>query len=397
LNPSDIPVVVIGQATTALSVQRLVAKIGNPVFAACAPKSWPTRTKHYQPLPETRLGRWHGELGDAGYEHLAALPFERAIIIPTADDAGFWLSNLPGSLRERFLFCGSDTETLEKLQDKAVFSALNRELGVAAPQSFVVNTRAELESLQVDWSADLFIKPRKSQAFQRQTGVKALRFSDKNTALRIWDENNLESLGVLVQEYVPGGADQHYFIDGFRDRKGQFPACLARRRIRMFPQDFGDSSLCKSIGIGDVEPAWQALQFLLQQVGYQGIFSAEFKHDARDGKFKLIEINTRPWVYVQFAEWCGINVCELYIDDACNNDVKECPSPLVDKYCVNLLADMKSIRSLPRGTKPGYFNVLTAWLTSFKVVFDWRDLRPAAIGAIELLSSRARRLYAGRS
>jgi predicted ATP-grasp superfamily ATP-dependent carboligase len=328
---------------------------------------------------------------------LRELPFERAIIIPAADDAGLWLSKLPEDLRGKYRICGSDQKALNKLQDKGEFSALTTALGIATPKSFLVKTRDELENLSIDWSADFFIKPRVSQAFSRKVGVKALRFSDKDAALRIWDDYDLESLGILVQEYVPGGADQHYFIDGFRDRLGTFSACLARRRLRMYPLDFGDSSLCKSIDIRDVEPAWLSLRTLLETIGYRGIFSAEFKQDIEDGTFKLIEINTRAWVYIQFADECGVNMCDLYIRDACEEDVPSAFTPLLDKYCVNFSNDIQAIRALPRAVRPAILEILLTWSKSFNVVFDWFDLRPACLGLSDVLGARVKRLFTPNS
>lgn len=393
LNQRDYPVIVVGQATTSLSVQRLVSKLGHPVYAACPAHSWAASTRYYRPLPTTEVGRWCGELGSAGNAHLRALPFEHAIVIPTADDAALWLSTLPSDLCDRYLVCGSDRESLDMLQDKGKFAVLTAELGIARPQSFLVSTKNELLNLPIDWSATFFFKPRDSQAFDRRYGVKALRFSSKNAALHIWDRYEFGSIGILVQEYVPGGANQHYFIDGFRDSSGAIRARTARRRIRMYPSDFGNSSLCKSVAFDSVQPAWKSLNALLEKIEYRGIFSAEFKRDVRDGGFKVIEINTRPWVYIQFAEKCGINMCELYIQDAVQENVINCPDYDVDRFCVNLFADYRALRGMPSGTRPSVLSVLSTWFRSFKVLFDWYDMRPAIKSVFGVLTARANRYF----
>jgi hypothetical protein len=129
------------------------------------------------------------------------------------------------------------------------------------------------------------------------------------------------------------------------------------------------------------------LRSLLETVSYRGIFSAEFKRDSRDGRFRLIEINTRPWIYIQFADKCGINFCDLYIRDALGEKLAPVIAPACDKYCVNLVADIRALRDMPAASRPGRLRVLAVWLRSFKLLFDWLDLRPALRRIVETLRS----------
>ena len=384
---SRLPVIVIGRSTTALSIQRLVAKLGYPVHAACPRDSWAASTKHYRPLPATFLGRWRGELGKFGYAHLHALPFERAVLIPSSDDDALWASRLPPALRERFLVSCSDAATMQSVQDKGELAELTGQHGIACPASYPLRSRRDLLEFPFTTSGSYFFKPLDSQAFRRRFGIKAMSFADADDALRLWDDNDLASAGVLIQEYVPGQADDHYFIDGFVDRRGKVLAKLARRRLRMYPADFGNSSLCKSVPMAAVATAWDALGSMLESVSYRGIFSAEFKRDARDGRFRLIEINTRPWIYIQFADKCGINFCDLYIRDALGEELDPVSVPDTDKYCVNLVADIRALRNMPAASRPGRLRVLAVWLRSFKLLFDWSDLRPALRRSAETLGS----------
>ena len=387
---SRLPVIVIGRSTTAVSIQRLVAKLGYPLHAACPRDSWAASTKHYRPLPATFLGRWRGELGKFGYAHLHALPFEQAVLIPSSDDDALWVSRLPAKLRERFLVCCAAPATMHSLQDKGEFAELASRHGIACPASYPVSSRRELLEFPFEAAGACFFKPLDSQAFHQKFGVKALSFAGRDEALRLWDEHDLVSAGVLIQEYVPGDAADHYFIDGFIDRRGEVLAQLARRRIRMYPTDFGNSSLCESVAMSAVAPAWDALRSLLDAVAYRGIFSAEFKRDERDGRFRLIEINTRPWIYIQFADKCGINFCDLYIRDALGEELAPVDAPHVHKYCVNLVADLRALRSAPASSSPGSVRVLAVWLRAFKLLFDWSDLRPATRRLFETLCSWSR-------
>ena len=42
-------------------------------------------------------------------------------------------------------------------------------------------------------------------------------------------------------------------------------------------------------------------------IGFNGVCEIEYIKDPRDGKYKLIEINPRTWLWVGLAVACGIN------------------------------------------------------------------------------------------
>ena len=116
-------------------------------------------------------------------------------------------------------------------------------------------------------------------------------------------------MSVVLQEYIPGSFTEHYFVDGYVDRAGQIKALFARRRLRIYPPDFGNSTAMVSVALARSAQAVDSVRRVLGAVGYHGIFSAEFKRDPRDGQFKLLEVNTRPWWFIDFAVRCGVDVC----------------------------------------------------------------------------------------
>ena len=111
-------------------------------------------------------------------------------------------------------------------------------------------------------------------------------------------------------------------------------ALFARRRLRIYPPDFGNSTAMVSIPLDDVQQAVDSLRTVLHAVGYRGIFSGEFKRDPRDGRFKLLEINTRPWWFIDFAVRCGVDVCRMAYDDALGAAGHRCEQYKVGATCV---------------------------------------------------------------
>ena len=75
----------------------------------------------------------------------------------------------------------------------------------------------------------------------------------------------------------------------------------------MHPPDFGNSSYMVSVPLQEAAGAVDTLRTIMGHTGFRGIFSAEFKRDADDGLFKLLEVNIRPWWYVEFNQRFGNN------------------------------------------------------------------------------------------
>ena len=236
------------------------------------------------------------------------------------------------------------------------------------------------------------MKTRHSQAFARTFGCKALLFRDQDEALARWRNAQEAGFEMVLQEYIPGPPTAHYFLDGFVDRAGEIRARFARRRLRMDPPDFGNSTAMISVPLEEVSGATKSLDRLLTAVGYRGIFSAEFKRDERDGKFKILEVNTRAWWYVEFATNCGVNVCGMACRDARGLPVESVMSYDVGARCVYPYHDWGARKHLSKEARPSLRTLLGFWVGATQPIFRWDDPLPALTSAWRYAMYRLRRL-----
>jgi D-aspartate ligase len=237
------------------------------------------------------------------------------------------------------------------------------------------------------------VKPRDSQAFVQRFGVKGFPLEGRADADARLAAAAEAGLAVLLQEYVPGPPDAHYFVDGYVALDGRPLAFFARRRLRMYPPDFGNSTYHLSVPLEEVEDAVRHLRTLLGACGYVGIFSAEFKRDARDGVLKLLEVNVRPWWYVEFAALCGVDVCSLAYRDALGLPV-EAPAPYrVGHTCVLPGADVRAFRATRHETGLGLFPWLRSWSGASHTVWRLDDPLPGPfqLASVALRPLRRRR------
>jgi predicted ATP-grasp superfamily ATP-dependent carboligase len=73
---------------------------------------------------------------------------------------------------------------------------------------------------------------------------------------------------------------------------------------------FGVAGLAESIN--EIDELRVFSQALLKESKFSGISQIEFKKNNRDGKFYLMEINPRIWLWMQTAVGSGVNLALAY-------------------------------------------------------------------------------------
>ncbi len=391
IDHQHMPAIVLGRGATGLGILRSLRLAGIPAYVACPPNDMVARSRWYQPTPGEKA--WDGAVLGLPEDVLGELSLARAVLIPGADDAALWLADIPQSaLRDRFLVSSSSRPTLEVLQDKIRFAQFLSGTDIPYPRTFGISCSADVEAMPFDELDRVFIKPANSQRFSDILGVKGIWAHSQDELAEIWHRLDDQGFKLMAQEYVPGSSADHYFIDGFRDKDGVLTGLFARRRIRIYPPDFGNSSYCRSIPLHDVEQAANSIRTLLAKLDYRGIFSVEFKRDARDGQFRILEVNTRAWTYVEFATRCGVNVCEMAYRDAQGLPVL---SPLssysIGSGCVNLYRDINAVREGGEGVSDSLAAVLWQWINGHFHCFRFDDPKPGLTEAMRIIGRYVRR------
>jgi predicted ATP-grasp superfamily ATP-dependent carboligase len=125
---------------------------------------------------------------------------------------------------------------------------------------------------------------------------------------------------------------------------------------------------------------------------YRGVFSAEFKRDERDVEYRILELNTRPWWYVEFAARCGVNVCAMAYRDAQGLDVEKVTSYAVGRRCVFPYYDFYACSALRRAGRMSLRAWVSAWVGATQPVLTWRDPMPGVRAGAAVLFRWLRRL-----
>lgn len=375
------PALVLGSdGITVLGVIRTLGCAGIPTYVATAPARTVRYSRWYRRPPGVSEGLIAELTADGDLARfLERLPFEQAVLVPCSDVWALSAAQLASPLAARFRTISGPASAVAILGDKGRFAEVLRSAGLPHPRTVLLPAGADLTAIPDDAFAGAFLKPRDSYRFFQRFGVKARRIASRAAAAELLGPIGAAGLEMILQEYVSGPASNHYFVDGFVDQNGILAAAFCRRRLRMHPPDFGNSSYMVSVGRDQVAAAVTTMQRILESVGYRGVFSAEFKYDERDGLFKVLEVNARPWWYVEFAARCGVDVCGMAYRDALGLKAEPVGEYRVGSSCVFPLYDYGACLQQYREGRLSAGAWARSWLTAQQPVFRWSDPLPAVI------------------
>ena len=381
-----IKVLALGSGITLLGVLRTLSEVNADVVALPDIDRVTRRSRWYHAGPRELSGMTAETLGKS----LEGLPVP-TVLMPCSDMWVRAVSALPEQILRRFPASVAPLEALNVLVDKARFATTLERLKLPHPTTRLLESAGDLDLIPDSVLQSSFLKPVHSQQFFARFGVKAFRIADRSTAKERLSECIDGGFQMMLQEYIPGPPGNHYFVDGFVDRGGVTRAIFARRRLRMSPPDFGNSTLMISVPVEETGDASGTLKSLFADIRYRGIFSAEFKRDPRDASFNLIEVNARPWWYVEFAARCGVNVCALAIRDALGYPVETISTYAVGRRCVFPYYDLEAVRAELSAGRLGLLGWASSWFGSYQPVFRWTDPLPAVGEVAALIRGRIRR------
>lgn len=188
-------------------------------------------------------------------------------------------------------------------------------IGIRYPKTEIIN-KDNIESLKLD--GHLFMKPDDFPALYAldfDKKQKGYDISSRNEAIDVLKE--IYKAGytgdMIVQEFINGGDGSEYSLNGYRSSKGETSMVLARNII----------SDKRVLTVGnhlvqidaDNEKMRQMAKFLVDKLGYVGLFNLDFKMDSQTGEIFVLEMNQRQGRTFYYSTLAGVNLIKLAIND----------------------------------------------------------------------------------
>lgn len=370
------PAVVLGVTTNGLSFVRSLGRRGIHVTMLETPAGHPGMTSRYGtpcPLPDItdHPDAWLAALDTIGRRE------EHPVLIATGDEHILFVSRHRELLARHFRFRIPAAGLAEVLCSKQAQYERLIEMDCPMPKTAFVkpgdDNLFELAERTIGYPC--VVKPTSSHGWRRRgTGVK-LRLAHSPDELRAaLDEMAATGVPFVLQEFIPGGDDQIHACVAYCGEGGRLLASMTKQKLRQHPPRCGNGSF----QISTHNPEVAALsEGILQQLGYQGLVAIEYKWDARDSLYKMMEINPRSVSGNQLAVDAGVDLPWVYYRDLTGLPIPaRAPCRAGVKY-LHLGWDLQGFLIEHRAGRMA----LLPWLRSILgarsfAMFSWRDPRP---------------------
>jgi predicted ATP-grasp superfamily ATP-dependent carboligase len=122
-----------------------------------------------------------------------------------------------------------------------------------------------------------------------------------------------ERSNIMLQEYIPGGDDTIWMFNGYFDSNSDCRFGITGKKIRQYPNYTGQTSLgvcLRNAFVYETTVRW------MKALGYKGILDIGYRYDARDGQYKVLDVNPRIGATFRlFVDQNGTDVARaLYLD-----------------------------------------------------------------------------------
>ncbi len=233
--------------------------------------------------------------------------------------------------------------------------------GIATPRRALARTPADVAAFAAEVGFPLVVKattagaPLGGEAHQSRSVRIAGNLDEAVAALGPVGHQ------VLLQSYVPGGADSVWMFNGYFDAASTCRLSFTGTKLRQWHPDTGYTSLGVCRDNPEVEST--AIE-LLESIGYRGIVDLGFRYDARDGSYQLLDVNPRLGATFRlFVGSDGTDVARALYRDLTGQPVSRTRAPEGRRW-VTEPQDLAACLSYRRAGRLS----LASWLSSYRGV-----------------------------
>ncbi len=244
------------------------------------------------------------------HDFCAAQP-TKPVLFPTNDEWAVAVSKGKSRLSAVAIPCVGDWEAVSLTVEKDRFYEFAQQRGYPVPSTWDPEELHRLSGSEFP----IVAKPRFRRNASDGELVAVTRAMGRLRLSVLEDGQDLERFvaaerralpNLVFQEYVPGASDAMYTVGLYVDRNCETRAVFTGRKVRGFPADIGDCMVGEVRGVP--EEVVDLSIALARDLRLSGIMEIEYKRDARTGRYRLIEVNPRPWSWIGITPRCGVSL-----------------------------------------------------------------------------------------
>ena len=229
------------------------------------------------------------------------------LLLPSNDHAVLTISRNKERLEKYFKIFAPDLNILENINDKSNLLHVAEKVGVPFPRSYYAHAP---DTTDIPLSFPVLTRGRFGLDFYKTLGCKAF-IADDMEELRdqlLYIDRTFPIEKTLIQEIIPDDRTNKTVSFSAFCIDGEIKAYWMGEKVREHPVRFGTATFARSTF---VEECHSHSVSLVKSLDYTGVCEIEYLKDPRDGRFNLIEINARTWLWVGLARACGVDFAKI--------------------------------------------------------------------------------------
>ena len=258
-------------------------------------------------------------------------PEKTPILLANSDGAIGFFARYRDQLEKHYVIPSPTEGTITKLCEKDSFAQVCNNLGVATPQTIVVDCDGGEENWVppvIDITFPVVAKASSGSAYEKVhfVGKKKIWFIATPGDLdMLWEK--LRSAGFrdkfLVQQMIPGGDEQMRSLTFYVDSSGEVKL---RSSAQVLLQDPSPTMIGNPVAmITEALPQlWKSAERILKEGNYTGFANFDIKIDPRDGRAYFLEVNPRIGRNSYYVVAAGVNPMRVMANDLVN-DIEQAP------------------------------------------------------------------------
>ena len=299
------PVVVIRCARHGgLGITRTLGRLGVPVYNIDESKHAPAFYSRYSSGHFT----WDAEAEKPEntvrfLTQVAEKIGRRSILIPTSDGTAMFAAENVAQLEKWYDFPRVQPDLVREFASKREMFFLARKHRVPTPECVFPESRAELVDSISRIQFPAMAKGIFGIDLGRKAGARMRVIHDRAELLDFYDRyEDWANPNIMLQEFIPGAADTSWMFNGYFDANSDCLLSFTGYKIRQYPAYTGLTSLGQCVAN---ETVAKTTRDFMKACGYRGILDIGYRYDARDGLYKVMDIN--PRVGASFRLFLGTN------------------------------------------------------------------------------------------
>jgi len=215
----------------------------------------------------------------------------RPILVLSDDASNMVVADHQDALAEAFTFPRQPDGLARALYDKRGMDELCRRHGIPTPDTEFPQSRADVEQFAAQTAFPVVVKAIEGARSDQRGDVRTVIAEDAATLFDAYDRlEDPEQPNLMLQQYIPGGPESVWMFNGYFDERSECRFAAIGRKIRQAPPDTGMTSLGITVHNATVD---ELTRRFMRDLGYRGILDCGYRYDARDGQYKLLDVNPR--------------------------------------------------------------------------------------------------------